>query len=133
MVSIQAAAAPVKMSEDKLCQKYKHMLTRDCDGIKVCEGDSVFVPETKGVLNIEICWCSSRTIKCLDCLSFGIVKETKCIPNFQLRAIRNYNYRLTNPPIPQQLGSVTFRAADTATAASAIQYDKYENLNMDSD
>jgi len=26
----------------------------------------------------------------------------------------------TNPPIPQQLGSVTFNAADVATAASAV-------------
>ena len=26
----------------------------------------------------------------------------------------------TNPPIPHEVGSVTFKAADTATAASAV-------------
>ena len=80
-VSIQAAAAPVKITENKLCQGYKRMLTRDCNRIKVREGDTVFEPTAKGIVNIEVCWCSSRTIKCFDRLGFRIVKQTKCISN----------------------------------------------------
>jgi hypothetical protein len=62
MVSIQAAAAPVRMYEDKLCQKWKYMLTRDCNRVKVCGGDTAFEPTTKGIVNIEVYWCSSGTI-----------------------------------------------------------------------
>ncbi len=62
----------------------------------------------------------SRAVKCLDRIGLGIVEQAESIPGSRLVSDVAQSMRFeTDPPIPQQLGSVTLRAAEVATAASA--------------
>ncbi len=66
----------------------------------------------------------ARSIKCFDLLCFGVKEEAECVPCNVAMGIDTMggDGKSTHPPIPQQLGSVTLRAADVATAASAVEW-----------
>jgi hypothetical protein len=62
---------------------------------------------------------TSGPVQRLNCLGLDIIEKTEGVPipdsGDDLSQTRN-----AYPPIPQQLGSVTFKAAEVATAASAM-------------
>lgn len=119
-VSAHAAAAPIRMRQFRLTDPWTPP-TWNSYTIEIGEWDlSPFDTTLADVFYVQIPWWPSRPIQCLDFLSLGIIEQAKCVPVNWIfgEACRGRGY--TYPPIPQQLGSVTFNAADVATAASAV-------------
>ncbi len=76
------------------------------------------------MFDAQLLWRASGTVQRFDGSSLGVIEETEGITMIKscssfFRADFGYVTATTNPPIPQEPGSVTFSAAAVATAASA--------------
>lgn len=81
------------------------------------------------VLNRQLRGCVPRAVHGLHRLLLCIVEETERVAVGTYGATAFDKKYETYPPMPQQLGSVTLSAADTATAASADR-DRRDNKSI---